>query len=42
MGSKEIWNVGYRESFAFIGISGKKTIVIEKRAMHKKDKVSVT
>lgn len=22
MGSKEIWNLGYRQSFAFIGISG--------------------
>ena len=42
LGSKEIWKVGYREGFAFIGIQGKKTEVYEKRAMQKRDKVSVT
>lgn len=32
MGSTEIWNVDYRQSFAFIGVYGSKSYAIEKRA----------
>ena len=35
MGSKEIWNLGYRQGFSFIGINGQNTTgfgVFEKRA----------
>ena len=40
MGSKEIWNLGYRQGFAFIGISGREE-VNEKRAIQTEDQVSV-
>lgn len=41
MGSKEIWNVQYRQGFTFIGLSGKNE-AHEKRATRKEDQVSIT
>ena len=40
LGSKEIWNLKYRQSFAFIGKTGKQE-VNEKRAEHARDEASV-
>ena len=40
MGSTEIWHVGYREGFAFIGVSGRQDAV-EKRARVRQYEVSV-
>lgn len=41
MGSKEIWNLGYRCAFAFVGVSGRKD-PSESRAEEKWQKVAVT
>ena len=41
MGSEEIWKLGYRCAFAFIGVSGQKA-ANEKRATSKKETASVT
>lgn len=41
MGSEEIWNLGYRCGFSFIGISGRRQ-AMEKRGMCAKDQVSLT
>ena len=41
MGSKEIMNLGYRCGFAFIGLSGEKS-VNESRAKNQKEEVGVT
>ena len=40
MGSKEIWNLGYRQGFSFIGVIGRRDAV-ERRARAKKDRVSI-
>ena len=43
MGSREIWKLGYRQGFAFIGQIGRKSEdPIEKRALSKTEEVSVT
>lgn len=41
MGSKEIWNLDYRQGFAFIGITGRKEFK-EVRAFERKEAVTVT
>ena len=41
LGSTEIWNLSYRQGFAFIGVHGKADCQ-EKRAINLKDSVSVT
>ena len=41
MGSSEIWNLGYREGFSFIGITGKESTV-EQRAHTKYNKAQVS
>lgn len=41
MGSTEIWDIGYREGFAFIGISGVRE-AHERKAIEGKETVSVT
>ena len=41
MGSQEIWNLGYRQGFAFIGIMGEKK-ANEMRALESYQTVSVT
>lgn len=41
MGSVEIWNLEYRQGFAFVGISGRKEFY-EKRATDLKDRVVIT
>lgn len=41
LGSKEIWNLEYRQGFAFVGLSGK-VEANEKRALDIKDRVRVT
>ena len=42
MGSKEIWNLGYGESFAFIGIHGEKNYSNESRGIKAEDDAQVT
>ena len=41
MGSKEVWNLEYRQGFSFIGVNGEWD-AIEKRANKVTDQVSVT
>ena len=41
MGSMEIYNVGYREGFVFIGTNGRRT-AMEKRAFDPTDTVMIT
>lgn len=41
MGSQEIWNLGYRQGFAFIGVFGSEGGCLEKRALNVGDQVSV-
>ena len=42
MGSKEIWNLEYRESFAFVGTRGKLQKYQEQKSSGRLDEVSVT
>ena len=42
MGSKEIMELKYRHSFAFIGVIGQKSKVQEKRATNTKQMVQIT
>lgn len=39
MGSEEIWNIKYRQAYAFIGINGKKSGCHEKRAWTKDEPI---
>ena len=42
MGSKEIWNLEYRQGFAFIGTTDQETACSEQRGNFQKDTVQVT
>ena len=42
MGSTEIWNVKYRQSYVFIGIYGRMGECIERRSKSKTEKVHTT
>ena len=42
LGSKQIWNLKYRQGFALIAISGNKEEIYEKRAQDKNDYVHLS